>query len=97
MVDIMLDRARLRATRNRLEKIIAEFKDAAETRDDLKEAVSTPHGKDKLRDRVDWFEDNWKSNREDLAERLEGVYKRLDGIVEHWAQWETDTSKSLEG
>lgn len=96
MPDIMLDRAKLRETRDGLQAAISAFEEASETNDDLEEAIANPHGKASLRDRAGWFEANWKSNREDLKERLADVHKHLDGIVTGWDDWEAQTVESLE-
>jgi len=96
MADIMLDRQKLRDTRDGLQAAITAFEDASQTNDDLEEAVANPHGKNSLRDRVGWFEANWKSNREDLKDRLADVHERLDGIVTGWDDWENQTAESLE-
>jgi hypothetical protein len=94
-VDILLDRERLRDARDTLKSAKADFEDAGSINDTLESAIGTPQGKSKLRDRVGWFESNWSGNRDDLKESVENVYKRLDGIIEGWDEWEAQASAEL--
>jgi len=96
-MDVLLDRDRLRDARDILKTAKADFDEAASINDTLEEAIGDPQGKSKLRDRVGWFEANWSGNREDLTKSIENVYKRLDGIVEGWDEWEAKASAELEG
>lgn len=96
-MDVLLDRARLRDARDTLKTAKADFEDAGKINDALESAIGDPQGKSKLRDRVGWFESNWSGNRDDLAESVENVYKRLDGILEGWDEWEAQATAELEG
>ncbi|QMU97086.1 hypothetical protein FVO59_07495 [Microbacterium esteraromaticum] len=96
-MDVLLDRARLRDARDTLKTAKSDFDDAASINDALEDAIGNPQGKSKLRDRVGWFEANWSGNRDDLKESIENVYKRLDGIIDGWDEWEAEASASLEG
>lgn len=96
-MDVLLDRARLRDARDTLKTAKGDFDDAASINDTLEEAIGDPQGKSKLRDRVGWFEANWSGNRDELKESIENVYKRLDGIIDGWDEWEAQASASLEG
>jgi hypothetical protein len=74
-----------------------DFDDAASINDTLESAIGSPQGNSKLRNRVGWFESNWSGNRDDLKKSIEDVYKRLDGIIEGWDEWEAQASAELEG
>lgn len=95
-MDVLLDRARLRDARDTLKSAKADFDEAASINDRLEEAIGNPQGKSQLRDRVGWFEANWSGNRDDLTQAIENVYKRLDGIINGWDEWEAEASASLE-
>lgn len=96
-MDVLLDRARLRDARDTLKTAKADFESASSINDTLENAIGTPQGKSKLRDRVGWFESNWSGNREDLTKSIEDVYKRLDGIINGWDEWEKQASAQIEG
>lgn len=96
MTDVLLDRRRLRDARETLQSASDAFKDAAKTNDSLEEAIGNPHGKDKLRDRIGWFEANWSGNREELREMIDGILEGLGSIVDGWDEWEREAAASLE-
>ncbi len=95
-MDVLLDRERLRDALETLKSAATAFEDAAEINDDLESAISNPHGKDKLRDRVGWFEANWSGNRKELMEKVDGVREGLTSIVDGWDQWEADATAQCE-
>lgn len=96
-MDVLLDRDRLRDARDTLKTAKDDFENAGSINDRLESAIGTPQGKSTLRDRVGWFESNWSGNRDDLTESVENVYKRLDGIIEGWDEWEAQASAQIEG
>ncbi|MBQ3357921.1 hypothetical protein ACTJKK_16190 [Microbacterium sp. 22179] len=96
-MDVLLDRERLRDARDTLKTAKDDFENAGSINDTLEQAIGTPQGKSKLRDRVGWFESNWSGNRDELTESVENVYKRLDGIIEGWDEWEAEASAQIEG
>jgi hypothetical protein len=96
-VDVLLDRERLRDARDTLKTAKDDFENSGSINDTLEQAIGTPQGKSKLRDRVGWFESNWSGNRDELTESVENVYKRLDGIIEGWDEWEAEASAQIEG
>lgn len=95
-MDVLLDRERLRDARDTLKTAKDDFENAGSINDTLEQAIGTPQGKSKLRDRVGWFESNWSGNRDELTESVENVYKRLDGIIEGWDEWEAEASAQIE-
>lgn len=94
--DVSLDRQRLRDARDALAAAKAAFENAVDINNDLEEAIGTPHGKSKLRDRVGWFEANWSGNREDLTKMVAKVHEGLTEIVDAWEQWEIEAAASFE-
>ncbi|WP_194410064.1 hypothetical protein [Microbacterium cremeum] len=95
-MDVLLDRDRLRDALATLRTAATAFEDAAEINDTLESAIGTPHGKDKLRDRVGWFEANWSGNRKELIEKVDGVREGLRSILDGWDQWEADATAQCE-
>lgn len=94
--DVLLDRQRLTDARDALSSAKAAFDDAVQINDRLEDAVDSPHGKSKLRDRVGWFEANWSGNRDELSEMVTGVHDGLNAILQGWADWEAEATAQLE-
>ncbi len=95
-MDVLLDRQRLSDALATLDTAATAFTDASKINDTLEAAIDNPHGKDKLRDRVGWFEANWSGNREDLLEMVDGVRKGLRAIVDGWDEWEDEATRQCE-
>ncbi|WP_127473387.1 flagellar protein FlgN [Microbacterium sulfonylureivorans] len=97
MVDIMLDLARLRETKDGLAATVAEFESAAKTNDGLEQSIGKPDDRSELRDKASDFESAWNDKRDKLKENLENILEQLSGIVDGWEEWDRDTACSLDG
>jgi len=96
-MDIMLDLVQLKDARQGLEAAIGEFKDAADTNDDLEDAVGRPAGRGALLNQVIDFEVAWRDKRGDLKENLTNIHSQLTSIIDGWDEWDTTTAADLEG
>lgn len=96
-MDIMLDLAQLKDAKQGLEAAIGEFEDAADTNDDLEDAVRRPAGRGDLLNQVIDFEVAWRDKRGDLKENLMNIKDQLTSIIDGWDEWDTTTASDLEG
>ncbi len=70
-MDIMLDLAQLKDAKRGLEAAIGEFDQAANTNDDLEDAIKRPDGRGDLLNQVIDFEVAWRDKRGKLQENGE--------------------------
>lgn len=96
-MDIMLDRGQLLDAQSGLKTSIGEFENAADTNDNLEEAIGRPDGRGSLLNQVIDFESAWKSKRGTLKENLQSILDQLTSILDGWEEWDTTTAADLEG
>lgn len=96
-MDIMLDLEQLKQAQSGLAASIAEFDAAADTNDDLENAVGRPDGRSALLNQVIEFEVAWRDKRGKLKENLANIKEQLTSIIDGWEEWDTSTAQELEG
>ncbi|MBU4464914.1 MAG: hypothetical protein KKH75_03600, partial [Actinobacteria bacterium] len=67
---------------DRLGRFKTEFEDLGEKTNGVEDAVGSPAGDSRLRDRVGEFESGWNGNREVVQDSLENVYTHLKDFVD---------------
>lgn len=96
-MDVMLDREQLQEAKEGLQAAVGEFKNAAETNDDLEAAVGRPDGRSPLLNQVIDFEVAWRGKRGTLEENLTNILDQLTSILDGWEEWDTTTASDLQG
>lgn len=96
MTDIMLDLERLREAKAGIDAAIAEFKDASSINDGLEQDIDRPDDRSELRDKASDFESAWNGKRDKLRENLENIQEQLTGIIDGWAEWDTETAAEFD-
>lgn len=86
----------LKAVDESLKKIIEELKEASKRSNELEDAIDRPYGKSKLRDEASNFESGWDDRRNALLEDIEKVEQHVAGVLEGFAEWDTDTANEME-
>lgn len=75
-----------------LEALITAFEGATRYQDDCKGLWGQHNANLSMGD----FAHNWKINREDIVESMDGLRERLQSIAENWAEVDAEMARSLE-
>lgn len=86
----------LSITSDKLTAIIAELESAAAKQDDVENAVGTPYGDGRLKDRCHDFEGSWNDSRDKLLTKLTEVADRVKGTVDEVTSLDTEIAASME-
>lgn len=86
----------LRITSEKLTAIVAELESAAAKQDDVENAVGTPYGDGRLKQRCHEFEGSWNDSRDKLLSKLREVAERVKGTVDDVTSLDTEIAASME-
>jgi len=93
---VWINYATLRRTSSQLKRIIDELEDSGSLSSDLCDAIGSPYGQSRLRDRVDGFESRWDNRRGDLIRDITKIHEHVAGVVDGFAGWDAETSASMD-
>ncbi len=93
---VWIDYATLRRTSGRLGRIIDELEEAGSLSDELRDAIGSPFGKDRLRDKVGDFESRWDNRRGDLIRDITKIHDHVVGVVDGFADWDAETAAGMD-
>lgn len=85
----------LKGVDDALKAIVEELKQASKRTDELEQAIGKPYGKSALKDAAHEFEGGWNDRRNALLEDIEKVQQHVAGVLEGFAQWDSDTSNEM--
>lgn len=94
--EVWISFTKLRRTRNQLRRIIDELEDAKAHSSELSEAIDSPYGKSKLRDRVGDFESRWDDRRGDLIRDITKIHEHVDGVVNGFSDWDIGVAAEMD-
>jgi len=81
---------------DQLKSIVEELNEAASRTDAVEEAVGTPYGKNRLRQRVHDFEGRWDDKRKELSGDIDKVQKHVQGVLDGLKDWDQQTASEME-
>lgn len=93
---VLIKYSELKAVDTSLKKIIQELKEASNRADRLEDAIGDPYGKNNLREAAEEFEDGWDDRRNALCEDIEKVQQHVAGVLDGFAEWDSETTTQLE-
>lgn len=94
--DVLIYFSDLDALNEKLREITSELENAGSRADQLEDAVGDPYGKNDLREAVEDFEDRWNNRREDLAKDIKALQEHVQGVLDGFSDWDTETAASME-
>ncbi|GAA2171286.1 hypothetical protein GCM10009846_04590 [Agrococcus versicolor] len=94
--DVLIHFSDLDALNEKLKEITSELENAGSRADQLEDAIGDPYGKNDLREAVEDFEDRWNNRREDLAKDITALQEHVQGVLDGFSDWDTETAASME-
>ncbi|MFY9713830.1 MAG: hypothetical protein WAK00_10170 [Microbacterium sp.] len=86
----------LKVTSDQLTAIITELESAASKQDNVEQAVGSPYGDSRLKDRCHDFEGSWNDSRDKLLTKLSEVASRVKGTVDEVQKQDAEIAASME-
>jgi len=86
----------LQTLSDKLKAIVSELGEASSRQNDVEDAVGTPYGDARLKDRCHDFEGSWNDSRDKLLTKLTEVSSRVAGTIEEWGNLDLEMAKSTE-
>jgi len=86
----------LNRVNEQLKSIVEELNGAASRTDAVEEAIGTPYGKSRLRQRVHDFEGRWNDKRKELSTDIDKVQKHVQGVLDGLKDWDEKTASQME-
>ncbi|MFE6735286.1 hypothetical protein [Microbacterium sp. NPDC057650] len=81
---------------DQLKSIVSELEEAGERTDAVEEAVGSPYGLTRLRDRVHDFEGRWNDKRKELMTDIDKVQQHVQGVLDGLEKWDDETASKME-
>ena len=93
---VLIKYTELDEVNSHLKDIVAELEGAEDRADVLEDAIGDPYGRNDLREAVEDFEDRWNNKRKNLAEDTKKVQEHVQGVLDGFLKWDTETAAGLE-
>ena len=87
----------LQTLSDKLKAIVSELTDASSRQNNVEDAVGSPYGDSRLKDRCHDFEGSWNDSRDKLLTKLTEVSSRVEGTIKEWGNLDLELATSMQG
>ena len=94
--DVYVKISELETVVSQLGSIIYEFDNATDRSEALEAAIGDPFHRGDLREKAEDFEERWDDKRGDLKESLEKVKEHVQGVIDGFTDWDSETALQFE-